>query len=398
MDRRSFLTRGSGIAVAGVAATAALTGNSARAAAAGTKNTPTVFDFGAVGDGSTDDSDAFSKALQSAAQSGMVVIVPSAVYAIGKTIGFWSQGDVGAAWGLQCQGATLLSRIGNGQDVMQLESRHTVRYFRLTGGLSIKGTGSDGNGIHVVAYGADKYFYNFLIDGLSVEGAGLSGALFEGDVFEFTVANSYFQDNKFNGMTLANAKGGVVSTVNLTNCFFNQNANIGMACVDFDSQWGGPTDVRVYGGYARDNRNYGFWYNNGTGQAAIHQVGFENNCRGLSPGDPNGAHVFAYVSMKMRDCAGYNQGGGATYLLRGWFNAPVVLDGCTQGAGAAMAATGASRLMHIDGTQGGNVLMTGSNGGFTTQAGCGVTWQAQGCTGPSPVGNLDVTRTVSGTA
>jgi len=397
MDRRSFLTRGSGIALAGAATTAVLTANSSRANAAA-KTTPTVFDFGAVGDGSTDDSDAFTKALYFAAQNGVTVVVPGGNYAIAKTCGFWSQGDVGAAWGLQCQGATLLSRIGDGTDVMQLQSSHTVRYFRLTGGLSIKGSGGDGNGLHVVSYGGDKFFYNFLIDGLSVEGAGLNGALFEGDVFEFTVANSYFQDNHFNGMTLANSKGGVVSTVNLNNCFFNQNHNIGMACVDFDSQWGGPTDVRVYGGYARDNQNYGFWYNNGTGQAAIHQVGFENNCRSLSPGDPNGAHVFAYVSVKMRDCAGYNQGGGATYLLKGWFSGASIIDGCIQGAGAAMAATGASRLVHIDGTRGGNVLMSGSGGGFDTNPGCGVTWQANGCGGPSPVGDLDVTRSVSGTA
>src|SRR5262249_49866606 len=56
MDRRSFLTAGSGIAAAGVAAVA-LTATPARAA---TKASPTVFDYGAVGDGNTDDSAAFT--------------------------------------------------------------------------------------------------------------------------------------------------------------------------------------------------------------------------------------------------------------------------------------------------------------------------------------------------
>src|SRR5579883_2955859 len=103
MDRRGFLTAGSGLAVTGVAAgigTPALAGEARR-------STPTVFDFGATGDGSTDDSAAFSKALQAAAERGGVVIVPSATYAIDKTISFSSRGHIGAAWGLQCEGATL---------------------------------------------------------------------------------------------------------------------------------------------------------------------------------------------------------------------------------------------------------------------------------------------------
>ena len=395
MDRRSFLTAGSGVAVAGAAAIAALTPTPARAA---TKGSPTVFDYGAVGDGNTDDSAAFARALAAGAAGGFMVTVPAATYAIRNTIDWTSSGDVGRVWGLNSQGATLQSYIGNGTPVMRLTSWNTVRYFRLCGGMSISCSGGENYGLHIRALSPTVYFYNFLIDGLTVERAGTHGVLFEGDVFEFTVANSYFQDNKYNGMTLAQSKNGVISTVNLTNCFFNQNGQYGMACVNFDGQYGGPTDVRVYGGYARNNKSYGFYYNNGTGQAALHQVGFENNCTGLSPGDPNGAHVYALVSMNMKDCSGYNQTGGATYLLRGWFMSLVNLDGCTQGAGSTMAATGKSRLVQANGNSSGHIYMLNSSGGIDTVPGSGITWEAKNCQGPSPLGNLNIRGVMSGTA
>lgn len=111
--------------MAGVAASAALTGASRPAIAAGSRNSPNVYDFGAVGDGVTDDSAAFSRALQYAAANTVMVTVPAGVYGISNTITFVSQGNVGQAWGFQCQGATLLSHITNGGDVMSLTSWHS---------------------------------------------------------------------------------------------------------------------------------------------------------------------------------------------------------------------------------------------------------------------------------
>jgi hypothetical protein len=394
MDRRSFLTAGSGLAITGAAAvvsTQALAGEARR-------NTPTIFDFGAVGDGSKDDSGAFTKALERIGSEGGMVIVPSGHYAIAKTISFHSRNHIGTLWGLQCEGAVLHSRITDGSPVIRMESHNYVRYFRLSGGLSIIGNGREGCGVHILALNAVDSFYNFLIDGLSVERVGQHGCLLEGNVFECLIANSYFQDNKQNGMTLAQSHKGIISTVNVTNCFFNQNGNIGMACVNFDGPYGGPTDVRVYGGYARDNWSYGFFYNNGTRQAALHQVGFENNCHAYKPGDPNGAHVYAMTNMRMKDCAGYNQKGGATYLLKGWFSGLVHLDGCTQGADADMAATGKSRLAFIDGKSSGHVYMVGCSGGFDVKPGTGVTWEAKSCDGPSPTGPLSIKTAATGTA
>lgn len=391
MDRRGFLWAGATVAAGGIPGVSRV----ARAATTASRANPSIFDFGAKGDGVTDDSAAFSKALEIAASQSKIVVVPGFTYAIAQPITFVSTANVGQPWGLECHGATLLSKITTGKDVMTLTSDNTVRYFRLTGGLKISGSGSDGNGLHIVALSNKVFFYNAIIEGLSIERVGKHGLVFEGNVFESMILNSYFQDCKQNGATFAQSKGGVVSAINLVGCFFNQNGAIGMAATNFDGSYGGTTDVRVYGGYCRDNQSYGFYYNNGTNGAAIEQVGFENNCRSLKPGDPNGAHVYALVNMKMRDCNGYNMYGGATYLLRGWFASLTVLDGCGQAAGGAMAATGKSRLIQVNGNSSGHVLLRACSGGIDVVVGTGCTWQAQNCTGPSPLGDLNVHGTVA---
>jgi hypothetical protein len=368
----------------------------AKAATSPSHATLSVFDFGAVGDGVTDDSAAFSAALKAAALQGQMVVVPGLTYAIKQPIRFVSTADVGKPWGLLCQGATLVSQITTRQPVISLISNNTVRYFRMTGGLKITGNGSESDGLHIYALSGSVFFYNAVIEGLSVEAVGADGLVFEGNVFESTVMNSYFEDCGANGATFAQSKGGVCSSIALIACFFCQNGNYGMAATSFDGTYGGTTDVRVYGGYCRDNRNYGFYYNNGTaGGTTIEQVGFENNCLSLPPGSPTGAHVYGLVGMQMRSCSGYNIYGGATYLLRGWFSGLTYLDGCSQDAGGQVAATGKSRVVQVDGNSAGHVLMNACNGGLDVVSGTTCTWQAQNCTGSSPLGALSVRNTVA---
>ncbi|MBV8537563.1 MAG: hypothetical protein JO128_18345 [Alphaproteobacteria bacterium] len=396
MDRRSFLTAGSGLVAAGAAATAALTSNSSQARA-GSATSPTIYQFGAVGDGWTDDSAAFTKALAYAAQNAVMVVVPAGNYGIANTITYNSTGNVGQGWGLLCQGATLSSRITNGSDVMYLQSNNVVRYFKLIGSLSIVGSGNEGNGLHIAALGAVPGFYNFLIDGLSVERCGTNGLYLDGNVFECTISNSYFQDMKQDGATLANDNGGIISTVNFMNCFFNQNGRYGLSTFIVGAQYGGPQYVQVFGGYCRQNKSYGFYYNNGSGVYWIDKVGFENNCMGLSPGDPNGAHVYAGVNMNMRDCTGFDMMGGSTYLLQGWWMVPMTLDGCSNWSGGAMANTGASKLLKMNGNSAARVVLKSCNGGFDGVWGTGLQWVAQHCSGPSPWGNLNPVGQMSGT-
>jgi hypothetical protein len=389
MQRRSFLTAGTSLGLAGVAMAA-----QTRVAQAATAATATIFDYGAVGDGVTDDSGAFNRALAAAASQGIMILVPGRNYALANPVSWTSQNHVGQPWGLMGQGATLVSKLSSGRDVVTLIANHVVRYMVFSG-IKIQGTGSDGTGLRIAALSASVFFYNFLIDQVYVEGMGKDGLLFEGDVFEATVSNSYFQDNLRNGATFAHSKGGVCSAINVVNSFFNQNGQYGLCATNFDAQYGGATDVRVYGGYCRQNKSFGFYYNNGTMGSGIYQVGFENNCTSLTAGDQNGAHVYALTNIKMRDCAGYNEFGGATYLVRGYFVIPSLLDGCQQAAGGAVASTGASRLIQINGTSSGYVTMTNCAGGVAVVGGNQCKWQSTGSTGPSPVGNLSLSAATS---
>ena len=402
MNRRDLLAAGGGglllmgAASARPATAVALTPAVAPSTTtASSRTSPTVFEYGAVGDGKTDDSAAFSAALAASASMGLMVTVPAATYAIAKPITWTSTANVGQNWGLNCQGATLVSSITGGQDVIKLTSNNTVRYFRIVGGLSIVGSGQDGNGIHLVCHGSTIYFYNNQIDSVSVENVGANGLLFEGNVFESVISNSYFQNSGKSGAVFAQSQGGVVSAINVISCFLNQNGLYGLCCTNYDATYGGTTDVRVYGGYCRDNQSYGFYYNNGTaGSTCVEQVGFENNCRSLQPGNPNGAHIYALSSMILRNIGGYNQPGGATYLLRGWFSGLTTLDNCTQSAGGAMAATGASGLIQVNGSSSGFVMMRACSGNVVAASGNACGWTAQNCTGTSPRGTLTMSITV----
>ena len=398
MDRRSFLTAGTGLVAAGAAATAALTSNSNAALAAGSATTPTVYNFGAVGDGYTDDSAAFSKALAWAASNGQMVVVPAGKYGIANTIS-WGSGsiNVGSPWGFAAQGATLVSRITNGADVMFLQAQNTsdIRYFRIVGGMEIMGTGSDGNGLHIQGLSGNSGFYNFVIEGLTVVGCK-NGLFLDGNVFECNINSCFFMDLKQDGIELANNGAGICSTININNCYFSQNGRYGLYTFDVHNQYGGPYDVRITGGYARNNQSFAFYFNNGN-SGAVTNVGFENNCMSKKPGDPSGGHVYGGVHVNMRDCVGFAMYTGATYLVQGYFMQSSILDNCTNWSGGATAAAGPVKLVNINGQSGGAVLMTNSNGGFDGAHGSGVKWIAANCTGPSAWGNLNPIGTMSGT-
>ena len=394
MKRRDLILTGSALATAGLAAGAA----HAQSVPAQARSSPNIFEFGARGDGTTDDSAAFKQALQVAAKEMRKVVVPAFTYGIHHTITFTSTAHTSRQWGLDCQGAVLLSKVTGG-DVMSLTSHHIVRYFGISGGLTIRGSGRDKNGLRIFAPGpGGKHFYNFSLADLSIEGVGEDGLRLEGNVFECQVLNSYFQDCGNNGATFAHSQAGICSSVNVIGCYFNQNGRFGLLATNFDDKHGGATDIRVIGGYCRENKLYGFYYNNGTAQgASVQQVGFENNCKSKSAGDPTGAHIFAQTRMQVRDCAGYNEFGGATYFLRGYFSALTTLDGCSQTSGGAVKATGKSRLVQVNGPATGHVIMRECVGGFDVASGSSAGWQAINCTGPSPVGNLPVNATKSST-
>lgn len=334
---------------------------------------PNIADFGAAGDGTADDGPAFSKALAFAAASGRVVDVPSASYAIKTPIAYQSAGDVGDAWGLACDGAVLLSHLVAGEDVLSFSSSHTVRYLRITGGLTIKGNGAEGNGLRLFAAGGSQWLYNALLDGLAIEGCGKSGLLFEGNVFESNIVNCFCQDNRQDGAQFMHSQGGVCSAISILNSYFNQNGNFGVNCGIIGAEFGGATDVRITGGYIRNNGSFGCYYNNGMSGGLV-QVGFENNCTSMAPGNPKGAHVYSQGHTALLACGGYNEGGGATYLVRAYANGVNVLESCGQDSGGAMAATGKSGLLEVDGPAGTKFIVSHCGGRVDSVAGTAATF------------------------
>lgn len=352
-----------------------------------------VLDFGAVGNGSADDGPAFSAALAWAALNGHIVVIPALTYAIKTPIVWTSQGNVTTLWGLSGLGATLVSHVTG--DVMTLSSNHVVRYLRLSG-FSIEGNGSDAHGLHLFCPNGSSFLSNGFLDSITVEGMGQNGLFFEGNVFEMSVMNCAFQNN-LNGATFAHTTtGGVCSAISIINSFFNANRNYGMQATIIGATYGGTTDVRIYGGYCRENHSYGFYYNNGSGVGAIVNVGFENNCTGLKPGDPNGAHVFSQGPISLKYSSGYNETGGATYLLRGYFTGLVTLDECAQFAGAAMAATGPAKIVQVYGPNTGAVIMRSSIGELDVASGNSAIWVAKNCLGGSPAGAMTYSNTLNG--
>ncbi len=81
MDRRSLIIKGSAVAAAGLLGGGAV----AQTIPAVPRTSPSIFDFGARGDGLSDDSWAFAAALQVAANEGRKIFVPAFAYAIADT-------------------------------------------------------------------------------------------------------------------------------------------------------------------------------------------------------------------------------------------------------------------------------------------------------------------------
>lgn len=398
MDRRSFLTAGSGLAASAGAGAASL----ARPAYAATAvQTPTVFDFGAVGDGRTDDSGAFAKAIAASYTGIGPILVPTATYLIGRTVSFTTNAHCSTPWGLVGQGATLKSAITNGGDVIQLNAGlgtdrggtpWQARYLWLTG-LNIDGTGKDGHGIEVIAEdGYKQDFYNCAFRQLVIQNMGGDGMVLNGNVFESSIDACFFEQNT-NGLScMHNYKNpkaiGVCSSISISNSYFIKNRNYGLQCGAIGATYGGCTDVTVVGGYFRGNGSYGAYWLNGMSRA-MQNVGFEVNCMNLKPNDPKGAHVYAGVSANLDNCTGWNNGGGSTYLLRGYFTRPTSLTRCAHNWEGAPADQSQLGLVRIGGTSAGFVVMQQCSGNVFCESNNAAHWRAVNCSGDSPLGLLD---------
>lgn len=375
---------------------ASTTGGTTTAAPSGIGKS--VQDFGAKGDGATDDSSAFRAALAYSAANAELIKVPAKKYLIGSTIGLNITNVIGQKWGFAGEGGKLISGIRNGSDILKITCQNTVRYLELSG-LSITGTGTEGNGVSLLCFSNSWFLYDCIINNITVENCGKSGLYVEGNVFESGMCNSFFQDNHEHGAAFRNGPGlvGIVSTWVSLNCNFSQNALNGLNSKGpVGNDYAAPYDFRIYGGYMRDNGQEGLYLWNGTQPGAcIDQVGFENNYKKKPIGDQDGAHVYANTRINMRNCTGHTMASGASFLLNSYMVGMAALDGCAQTDDGD--AFGLTRLAKIHGDKNGLVRMTGCIGGHKTVAGTPAKWQANYCQGPLPNGaQMDVHQPYSG--
>ena len=396
MDRRSLL-RGGMVGLA--AAAAAIPAADADATLCRGK---TILDYGAKGDGVTDDSGAFAKAIAASYAGIGPVLVPAATYLIGRTVSFTTDAHCSTPWGLVGQGATLQSAITNGDGVIRLHAGTgrdkngipwQARYLWLTG-LNVNGTGRDGHGIELIAEnGQRQCFYNCAFRQLVIQNLGGDGMVLNGNVFETAIDACFFEQNT-NGLSCMHnysdrSAVGVCSSISVSNSYFIKNRNYGLQCGAIGSTDGGCTDVTVVGGYFRGNGSYGAYWNNGMSRA-MQNVGFEVNCANLEANDPNGAHVYAGASAHLDNCTGWNNAGGSTYLLRGYFMAPSSLTRCAHNWEGAPSDPDRLGLIRIGGAPAGFVLMNQCAGNVFCDRNNAAHWRSVNCSGGSPLGLLDL--------
>ena len=352
LSRRGVLSLG---------AAAALTTTSAAATAAPpAAKRLSANEFGAVGDGAADDTQALQAALDAtfAGREAGLLTIPPGVYRITRTLRVETAdkpaGNITHRSGILAQGAILVSAITDGSPVVDIVSRATVR-FALIEGLQIQGNGKEGHGLNITCEQRGRYFYNFCLRDLVVQGCGGDGCNLISNVFEGQLFNCYFRDNRGNGATFGHGKEDtVLSAIHVYGGVFGGNGRHGAALVN------NAYDVGFHGCYFLLNAEYGLAA--GMGCTLLTNCGFENN-HAKAPGfDKGGAGVRLKIFGTLVGCTAYsiyNQ----THLLDAYVTNRLVMVGCT-GSGDGKADH--AKLVRLDGKRQANVTLIGCSGGIDT--------------------------------
>ncbi len=356
IDRRGLFAGGAGLAILAAAGTAHVASS---AAPPGTMIS--ARDFGAIGDGVADDTDALQRVFEAtlAGRQAAMVVIPPGRYRVTRTIDVTSaerpEGNVTQRAGILAQGARLISEIRNGDPVIRIESRAVIRYF-LIEGLQIRGSGDDGHGLFITCQTGGTYFYNFCLRDLIIEGCGGDGCNLLGNVFEGQIFNSYFRDNKGNGATFSHGKQNtVLSAIHCFGCVFGANGAHGANMVN------GAQDVSFHGCYFLLNKFYGLSAKSGC--TLLSNCGFENNHMRAKDFAGGGAGIDLMVFGTLIGCTGYSIY-RQTHLIRAFVVNRLVMIGCTgEGDGAADGA----RLADLRGKADASVTVVGCYGGIDRQ-------------------------------
>lgn len=381
IPRRDLLALGGSLALAaGMAAPSSAA--VAPAAPASFGKLVSATDFGAAGDGTTDDTAALQAGLDAAfsQKDGGILMIPPGRYRITRTLRITATSNVTRQSGIFGLGARIISNIDNGEPVLEVNSQSTFR-FLLIHGLDIHGSGRDGHGIRLVCNGNRNFLYNFCLRDLVVQGCGKNGCQLTGNVFEGQLINCYFRGNKGHGAGFHHEVGGkgILSAVRVIGGVFGENGEHGAALLD------GCYDVSFHGSYFLLNKKFGLVAENGC--TLLSSCGFENNHEGVSDFSHGDTGIWLQGFGTLVGCTAYSMF-KQTGLLRATLTGRLVMVGCS-GSGDAKAAGAGLAVLRGDPRSAATVIgcsgALNCDGGFeATEIGgegmglrCGGGWQSR---------------------
>jgi len=332
--RRGLIAAGAGVALAGLP-------TAAPAQPAAPRQMLSAASHGARGDGVSDDSAPLQAALDAAfAPDGPgFLVIPPGTYRITRSLRFRSQvglrGNLTRQHGILAHGARIVSAITDGSNVLEIDSRATIR-FLLIDGLDILGGGREGNGIALTCEYKEHYLYNFCLRDVTVQGCGGDGCRMMGNVFEGQVINTYLRDNKRNGLTLGHGeRAGILSAIHVFGSVFGQNGEYGVAMVN------GCYDVAFHGCYFLLNGKHGLVALNGC--TLLSNCGFENNHEAAPSFQRGGPGIWLQGFGTLVGCTAYSIF-KQTRLIEAYVVSQLVMIGCSGSGDQSARKAGLARL------------------------------------------------------
>jgi hypothetical protein len=290
---------------------------------------------------------ALETALDAAIAGGTVAHLNNASYTVTAPIIINITSSTQGPIGIDLGGAKILSQITGGGPVIEIIVAPGVNVGELTlSNFMILGSGSDGDGIKIIADGTNRSIQNLTISNVNIEHVGGIGLDVIGNVAHGTVFNSWMHGNLGGGARFANsAGGGTVSDVDWIGGGFRKN---GVAGLILDN---GAKDVSVKGAYFVEN--YGPGIHATSGITLVQQSGFENNTGAGAIVKGTSAFVddtFSTHGPQQVGVAGYLTGGAKISLTGdsneyyGW-NADTTVLANVQGTGTLAIAGGGKVLV-----------------------------------------------------
>ncbi|MBC7103376.1 MAG: right-handed parallel beta-helix repeat-containing protein [Parvibaculum sp.] len=344
MNRRDLFANGG-------AAALLLTSPSAFAAplapaAAGLVGLRSALEFGVTGDGLVDETDALQGAMDAVlnASAPSFLVIPPGRYRVSRPLRIEyrreTTGNVTQPHGILAHGATLLSGITDGSDVLTITSHATTR-FLLMEGLAIRGNRSEGRGLVFDCNREGSYIYNLCLRDIFVENCGSDGLNMIGNIFEGQIFNCYFRDNGGTGAVLKHGDaGGVLSAIHVFGSVFGGNANHGAVLSS------PANDASFHGCYFLENGLFGLSAANGC--PLLSHCGFENNhmkAGSKATGDA-GARISNFGTLV--GCTSHSIH-YQTHLVRSYIVGDVTMIGCSASGSrlAALQSSGTGRATVI---------------------------------------------------